>query len=343
MKNLWHKIFPAFYGFIIYGTLRVVNDTMGKGFKFWERPLYVNIIEIFGVILVGYLFTSIIKRQERKYFINDASEITLKRFSKELLNVIGVALLVVNCTIIPMAAVTDDGLSLSDFVQINIIPTLYIVLYFTIRRGNFYVQAFVQSKIKLQQIENDRLNSELNFLKEQFSPHFLFNGLNNIYFQMDQSVPEAKKSVEKLSELLRYSLYQDQQKLVDIAKEIEFIKLYSEVHKVRKDDRMQLRMDLKEIKGKIYPHLLIPLVENAFKYVEGSKPLIEMKLSKEDDHLKFSISNSKRQIEKVKDENNGIGLTNLKRRLELLYKNEHELYITNNKESFEATLMLPIQ
>ncbi|SNS72559.1 Histidine kinase [Ekhidna lutea] len=343
MKNLWPKIFPALYGFIIYGTLRVVNDTMGKGFKFWERPLYVNIIEIFGVILVGYLFTSIIKRQERKYFINDASEITLKRFSKELLNVIGVALLVVNCTIIPMAAVTDDGLSLSDFVQINIIPTLYIVLYFTIRRGNFYVQAFVQSKIKLQQIENDRLNSELNFLKEQFSPHFLFNGLNNIYFQMDQSVPEAKKSVEKLSELLRYSLYQDQQKLVDISKEIEFIKLYSEVHKVRKDDRMQLRMDLKEIKGKIYPHLIIPLVENAFKYVEGSKPLIEIKLKEESGYVVFTVFNSKRAVKTDDASRSGIGLNNLRRRLDLLYHQNYDLEILDREHTFEVVLKLPIQ
>ncbi|MEQ8906778.1 histidine kinase [Ekhidna sp.] len=343
MKNLWPKIFPALYGFIIYGTLRVVNDTMGKGFKFWERPLYINVIEFVTVIIVGYIFTYIISVQERKYFSDDASELTLKRASKELLGVIGVALLVVYCTIIPMAAVTDDGLSLSDLVQITIIPTLYIVLYFAIRRGNFYIQAFVQSKLKLQQIENDRLNSELNFLKEQFSPHFLFNGLNNIYFQMDQSVPEAKKSVEKLSELLRYSLYQDQQKLVDISKEIEFIQLYAEVHKVRKDDDLELRVDLKKISGKIYPHLLIPLVENAFKYVEGKKPFIEMKLKKESGYVVFTVLNSKRAMKTDDLTRSGIGLNNLRRRLDLLYHQNYDLVILDREHTFEVVLKLPIQ
>lgn len=342
MRLLWRKIFPALYGFMIYGTLRIVNDTMGKGFRFWERPFFINAIEFITVILVGYIFTYIIRLQERKYFIKDASEITLKRFSQELLRVILVALLIVNCTIIPMAAMTDDGLSLSDFVQINIIPTLYIVLYFAIRRGNFYVQEFVSSKLKLQKVENDRLNSELTFLKEQFSPHFLFNGLNNIYFQMDKSIPEAKKSVEKLSELLRYSLYQDQQKLVEISQEFDFINLYSEVHKVRKEDSLKVHINLEKMNGKIYPHLLIPLVENAFKYVEGQNPVIDMSCKSEGNSLIFEISNSKRNHE-TKTENTGIGIKNLKRRLELLYPNNHSLDIINEEKQFSAQLKLTIQ
>lgn len=340
MKTAWDKIFPALYGFMIYGTLRVVNDTMGKGFKFWERPLYINVIEFVCVILVGYLFTYIIGVQEKKYFISNASEITFKRFSKELLRVIGVALLVVNCTIIPMAAVTDDGLSLSDFVQINIIPTLYIVLYFAIRRGNFYVQAFVQSKMKLQQIENDRLHTELNFLREQFSPHFLFNGLNNIYFQMDQSVPEAKKSVEKLSELLRYSLYQDQNKLVEITKEVDFINLYVEVHKTRRE-KLTLGLNLKNIDGQVYPHLLITLVENAFKYVEGDSPWIKMSLTKHNGELQFEIQNTFRKTAS-NSIHSGIGLKNLKRRLELLYPQEHSFEISETDNIYIAKLNLPI-
>ncbi|MEP0985144.1 sensor histidine kinase [Ekhidna sp.] len=342
MKNLWTKIFPAFYGFIIYGTLRVVNDTMGKGFKFWERPLYINIIEFATVILVGYIFTYIIRVQERKYFSDDASELTLKRAGKELLNVIGIALLVVYCTIIPMAAVTDDGLSLSDLVQITIIPTLYIVLYFAIRRGNFYIQAFVQSKIKLQQIENDRLNTELNFLREQFSPHFLFNGLNNIYFQMDQSIPEAKKSVEKLSELLRYSLYQEQNQLVEIEKEMEFIQLYAEVHRNRRDKKLILDLNIDTIKGKIYPHLLITLVENAFKYIEGENPKIKIAANEVNDQLRFVVENTYRPVES-NPSNAGIGINNLNRRLELLYPNEHKLKLKSYDKVFIASLNLPVR
>ncbi len=341
MKNFWDKIFPALYGFLIYATLRVVNDTMGAGFKFWERPIEVNIIEFICVILVGYIFTYVIRQQELSFFNPDASENTLKLFGKELLKIIGVALLIANITVTPMAALTDDGLSLSDFVQINVIVTLYIILYFTIRRGNFYVQAFVQSKIKLQEIENDRLNTELNFLREQFSPHFLFNGLNNIYFQMDQSVPEAKKSVEKLSELLRYSLYQDQDKLVEIEKEIQFLILYAEVHKNRRES-LELKSNLSPVDGSIYPHLLITLVENAFKYVEGEKPWIELKVNKIDEKLNFQISNTYRKVDLEKPAS-GIGIKNLKRRLELLYPSKHELDISENEGVFTAKLILPIQ
>lgn len=339
MKDVWTKIFPALYGFLIYGTLRVVNDTMGKGFKFWERPLYINVIEFVCVILVGYLFTYIIRRQETKYFINDASELTLKRFGREMLKVTGVALLIVNCTIIPMAAVTDDGLSLSDFVQINIIPTLYIVLYFAIRRGNFYVKAFVQSKIKLQQIENDRLNTELNFLRAQFSPHFLFNGLNNIYFQMDQSVPEAKKSVEKLSELLRYSLYQDQNQLVEIAKEMKFIELYAEVHKTRRDKKLTLELKQDVTNGQIFPHLLITLMENAFKYSEGDEPFIKIQAIESNGRFEFAVENTFRPV--ASTSSTGIGIVNLKRRLELLYPNDHNLELKSNDHVFIASLNLP--
>lgn len=341
MKSFWDKIFPAVYGFLIYGNLRIVNDTMGKGFKFWERPLAVNVIEFLTVILVGYLFINIIRFQERKYFVKDATEITLKRFGKELLRVIGIVLLIVNCTITPMAAITDDGLSLSDFVQINIIPTLYIVLYFAIRRGNFYVQEFIGSKLKLQQVENDRLSSELSFLKEQFSPHFLFNGLNNIYFQMDESVPKAKKSLEKFSDLLRYSLYQDQEKLVDVSQEFDFVNLYSEVHKTRKGDFLKVKINFMKVDGKIFPHLLMPLVENAFKYVEGQAPIIEIHSKIECSKLIFEIQNSKRQVE-AKSKNTGIGLKNLKRRLELLYPSSHKLEI-RNEDLFIAKLTLPIQ
>ena len=98
------------------------------------------------------------------------------------------------------------------------------MLYFAIVRGNQYLKNYVGQKIQLEKIANDQLQTELKFLKAQYHPHFLFNALNTIYFQMDDNVAEAKKTVEKFSELLSYQLY-DQQQTVPISQEIDYLKI----------------------------------------------------------------------------------------------------------------------
>ncbi|WP_020533092.1 sensor histidine kinase [Flexithrix dorotheae] len=340
MKFFWKYIFPGIFGLLIYSTVRIVNDTMSSGFRFWERPFYITAIEVVTTILVAYIFDFLIRRLESKFDSDFKNDFSTKKIIKELSLLTFFTIIIINLTILPMVALTDDGLTLSDFVQINLLPTLFVQIYFLVRRGNFYLHEFIASRVKLQKLENERLKTELSFLKSQFSPHFLFNGLNNIYFQMDKSIPEAKTSIEKLSELLRYNLYQEQQKLVPISKESKFIHLYGQVHKSRRSKDLDVKENLSTSEKEIYPHLLIPLVENAFKYVGGTTPEISMILEEKEGKVSFEIENTIRQVNQ--NRSNGIGLKNLKRRLEILYPNQHKFSTFIDDKSFKAHLEIRI-
>lgn len=338
MKFFWKYIFPLIFGLIIYTSIRLVNDTHG-GFRFWDRPFHTNAIEISSVIIVSYLIQLILESFIQRFSKEQRNQITGKIILREFGLVYLACAALLNSTVIPMAALTDDGLQLSDFVIVNIVPILYVLLYFAIVRGNHYLKAFVDNKLQLEKITNDQLQTELKFLKAQYHPHFLFNALNTIYFQMDDDVTSAKKSIEKFSELLRYQLY-DQQQTVPVSQEIEYLRNYVELQKVRSSDRLKLHVDFDaSLNGQqVYPLLFLPLVENAFKYVGGN---FEIKISAtmKDNEITFLVQNSI-PAEVTPTRAGGIGLDNLKRRLELLYPGKHELLIQKGDDLFCTTLRL---
>ncbi len=241
----------------------------------------------------------------------------------------------------PMAALTDDGLQWYDFVDINTIPLLYAFIYYGVVRSNTFLQAYIQNRLLLEKITNDKLQTELKFLKGQYHPHFLFNALNTIYFQMDENVEEAKKTVEKFSELLRYQLY-DQQQTVSISSEVQYLQNFIDLQKIRSSDKLQLDICFdKSLNGEqVYPLLFLPLVENAFKYVGGDFR-INMELKKQAGEISFRVENSvpgEIRFEKK----GGIGLENLKRRLALLYPDRHVFSAKIKQDTFLAELKLTL-
>jgi len=338
MKFFWKYIFPLFFGLLIYTTIRLVNDTNG-GFKFWERPLVTNAIEIIAVVITSYIIQFMLSYFINRFNKNKNKLFTGKKILKEFTIVYTASAFLLNCTIVPMAALTDDGLQLNDFVIINVVPILYVLLYFAIARGNHYLKAFVDSKLQLEKITNDQLQTELKFLKAQYHPHFLFNALNTIYFQMDENVAAAKKSVEKFSELLRYQLY-DQLQTVPIDQEIDYLKNFIELQQVRSSDKLKLHVNFDTtLNGQqVYPLLFLPLIENAFKYVGGDYE-IHIDGSNNVDNIKFKVENSI-PLQPMPVKFGGIGLENLKRRLELLYPASHELLVRKEDSRFIAILTL---
>ncbi|MEL6538289.1 MAG: histidine kinase [Bacteroidota bacterium] len=340
MRRFWQYIFPGLYGLLIYLTIRVINDTLSGDWDYFGRPLWLNAVEVVGSTFFGYVLMRTMKRMEEVYFHRLGEEITLTRIALELLSVIGLTVASVHLTFIPLASMTDDGLSWADYAQINIIPSMYALMYFGVRRSNFYIRQYIASQRRLDQMEKDALQSELDFLKAQFSPHFLFNSLNNIYFQMAADVPAAQESVQQLSELLRYQLYQDQQQTVPLRKEGEFIRLYAQVHKKRRAEGLALRLELEESDTLVFPHLFLPLVENAFKYVEGESPFLEIGLAEADGAVHFRVRNSCRAGQAPRAE--GIGLKNLHRRLDLLYPEQYTLVAQEVAGVFSAELTLRI-
>src|SRR6266498_1306463 len=340
MKFFWKHIFPALFGLLVYIIIRIINDTV-SGFKFLKRDWTVNVIEISASILMGYIINYVLQRLFKRFDKELQKALSYKIVLNELLWVFVVIELCVNAVFTPMAALTDDGLSLGDVATINIIPLLFCFIYYGVVRSNKLLQAYVNSKLQLEKITNDHLQTELKFLKAQYHPHFLFNALNTIYFQMDESVENAKKTVEKFSELLRYQLY-DQQQTVPVIHEIQYLQNFIELQKVRTSDKLQLNMAIDtNLNGEeVYPLLFLPLIENAFKYV-GGEYKININLNKQNDDLIFIVENSI-PAEISFEKTGGIGLENLKRRLELLYPGKHLLTIRKRNNSFVAELKLNI-
>lgn len=195
------------------------------------------------------------------------------------------------------------------------------------------------------------VETELKFLKSQINPHFLFNSLNSLYALTLMSSEKAPDVVLKLSNILRYVLYEGaSQKKVPFVKEIEYLESYLELEKLRLGERV--RVDL-EIIGNfeekyIEPMLFINFVENGFKHGAAGNlkgAWVEVKLEySEDNKLLLDVKNSvgKSKITKDKTYVGGIGLANTKKRLNLLYPGKHDLNITETEKQFEVRLIIDL-
>lgn len=338
MKFFRTWLFPPLYGLTVYFTVRLLADS-ASGMKFWQRSWTLNAFEMGCSMIMGYVVIRIFDRMFDWFDKRWHLQISYSRIAKELGWLFVVNLVMQNLVLTPMAAFTDDGLQWVDLVDINTIPLLYALIYYGIRRSNKFLHAYVGSKVQLEKIMNDQLETELKFLRAQYHPHFLFNALNAIYFQMDKDVEGAKDTIEKFSKLLRYQIY-DQHQAVTIGREIEHLENYIALARIRTSARLQLDVFFdKRLNGeRIYPLLFQPLVENGFKYVGGNY-LLKISLEKKENGIYFRVENSIRATNSDKT-NGGIGLENLRRRLELLYPGKHLLKTTTGPDSFLAELTL---
>jgi two-component system, LytTR family, sensor kinase len=197
---------------------------------------------------------------------------------------------------------------------------------------------------KLQkELEKEKLNSELALLKNQISPHFFFNTLNNIYSLISINAEDSQKAVLKLSKLMRYLLYESEHGNSLLSREIDFMKNYIDLMKLRMSDKVNLSVTFPGSYEDIIipPLLFIPFIENAFKhgisYRENS--YIEVTMKVETDSIFFRCANSiQNSREKIESEHSGIGLENVKKRLILLFPSKHELKISNTDKEFEVLL-----
>lgn len=197
-----------------------------------------------------------------------------------------------------------------------------------------------QYKVK---IENEKLESELKFLKSQINPHFLFNTLNNLYALTLKNSNQASDVVLKLSGLLDYMLYHAKEERVPLAKELSIIESYIELEKIRYGERLKLSYELEGDASacSIAPLILIPFVENAFKHGASNdrqSPEISIKIIANENGIQFNISNS--YPLHVSKSNKGIGLNNIRRQLNLVYPKHHQLDISNEDQQFKVQLML---
>jgi len=193
------------------------------------------------------------------------------------------------------------------------------------------------------------MESELNFLKSQINPHFLFNVLNSIYALSLKKSDQTPEIILKLSEIMRYMLYESNEKTVLLEREIENIQNYLDLERLR---RPNLKIDALILEGEIdqqeiAPLLLNPFVENAFKHGSKGEEMenyVKISLKVKDGILHFDINNSKSSKNKISTnyKNGGIGIENVKSRLNLLYKNKHNLKIKDLEFEYSVSLIVDL-
>ncbi|HEY4325204.1 MAG TPA: histidine kinase [Mucilaginibacter sp.] len=339
MKTFRKFFFPVVYGLMVYFTVRLLHD-IDTGTHFWKRSWTLNGIEMGCSILAGYAAIYLFRRLFQYFDKHWPLQFSYKAIVRELTIIVVANLILVNLILTPMAALTDDGLQWADFIDICVIPTLYTIVYYGIARSSMFMSAYVDNKIKLEKVTSDQLATELKFLKSQYHPHFLFNALNTVYFQMDEDLSGAKNSIEKLSELLRYQLY-DQQHQVKVSNEIEYLQSFINLQKVRSSDRLKIELHFdKGLNGQmVYPLLFLPLVENAFKFIGGNYKM-DIYAGLTDKKINFRVENSTPDFESPAIHKGGIGLENLRRRLDLLYPGKHLFYTKKDHDTFTAELEL---
>jgi two-component system, LytTR family, sensor kinase len=225
----------------------------------------------------------------------------------------------------------------------NVIPHFFLVI-----AGAAVKLMIDYSRLQQRMAETakEKAEAELNFLKSQINPHFLFNSLNSVYFLIDKNNAEARQSLHKFSDMLRYQLYEVNGAKIPVEREISYLKDYVDLQKLRKDEHYSVTLNYTpQVSGfSIEPLLLIPFVENAFKHVSSyadKSNFVKLELSRSSGQFIFLAENSKDQA-KTTDPYSGIGLNNVKRRLELLYPGKHELTIVDENGIYKVDLRLKI-
>lgn len=210
------------------------------------------------------------------------------------------------------------------------------------------------AKLVVEKIQTDRANrvrdkqrleSELQYLKAQVNPHFLFNAINSVYFLIKKNPDQAAETLIKLSDLLRFQLYDCSGEKIAIEKELEYLHNFIALEKIRKGEKLSVQLEQRgNLTGfELAPFLLIPFIENAFKHVSttaGNENRIMILLQREGNTLSASIKNTMEK--KIQQEVGGIGLKNVKRRLELLYPGLHELEIREQDATHWVQLSITI-
>lgn len=194
-------------------------------------------------------------------------------------------------------------------------------------------------------LRNENLLSEMKFLKSQINPHFLFNALNNIYTLVHLKQDSAAVMLMKLSDMLRYMLYECNDEWVPLKKEISYINNYIELQQLKTEQTQNIVTNFYEtVEGTLIPPLLlIPFVENSFKHsriIDIEKGWITMQLSSSEELIQFKITNNIPSVPMAKDATEGIGLENVKRRLDLLYPDKYELKIDKTATEYSVELNL---
>lgn len=327
---LYHIIFwLVFYFFLIVlaqNTLALSQNMLINFLKvfFYGAIVYINLLYLFPKFLAS---------------------------SKFLLYMLLLSATVIVLTLIEIAAIkvmTSNTEPLQSYV-INLGHSIFITSFFMACSSSIYKiisDWFLHQREKLD-LQRQSLKSELKYLKAQINPHFLFNTLNSLYALTLKKSDLAPEIVLRLSEMMRYMLYECNEKSVPLEKEINYLQNYLELEKIRHANKFQIEFVLDgEIRNqRIAPLLFIPFIENSFKHglnnqANNGHVKINIRVNPEMIHLDIENSKSPTMPAQHHRKSGGIGLVNVHKRLDLIYPNEHDLKITDTPNSYKIDLQI---
>jgi hypothetical protein len=212
----------------------------------------------------------------------------------------------------------------------------------------YFMQAWYEQQRISETLKKDKAVAQLELLKSQVHPHFIFNTLNNLYSLSLHQDPRTPDLIHRLSSLLSYMLYESKDAMIPMAKEVEYVLNYVELQKIRYSDRLDVSINIFGTLEKFYvtPLILLPLIENCFKHGvsnEAEHCWIRMDLSRSEDWVIVKFENSRSVNGHALVDTGGIGLANVRRRLEILYPEQHELKTLSEDQSFLAVLKIKNQ
>lgn len=337
MNKRWNKwLTPALFAVILFLCVRVANDIPRHEY-YWEGNEWDFMIKDMLVVLV-MSYPIVFSLKWWLHFCRKKRLVWWIEYGYVILSAPFLCLLAMWM----IRFLAGAALDLYDTPIPAVVSILLGASYYIFLRNQLIQKENEAQRLQLEKIKNDQLQTELKFLKAQYHPHFLFNVLNTVYFQIDEKNETPRRTLEQLSELLRYQLYNEGEK-VQVHVEIEYLKQYIGLCKLRATRRLQLQVRFDEVaeEYEVYPLLFVPLIENAFKYVGGRYYMaIDMRLK--DNELHFDIENSVPELLIRREKRQGIGLENLRRRLELLYSDRYVLDINIEDALFTVKLMIKL-
>jgi sensor histidine kinase YesM len=236
-------------------------------------------------------------------------------------------------------------ISYFDFIDLLKIFTAFIGITSLIKMSKGYF-LLLETRSQLMKMQKEKSEAELNALRVQINPHFLFNGLNSIYSLALKHSDKAPETILKLSEILRYIIYETRKEKVDLKQELDYMQYYIDIQKLRSGALAKIEVGISgnPANRKIAPLLFLPLIENSFKHgikAETGPTFVILEWTIGEDFIRFVAENNKGQAGDVElTQQHGIGLENLKLRLNMTYPGKHHFKITETEDRFKVELLI---
>lgn len=328
---LFHVIVWLVYG--AYNILNIQGYINKKGWLFALTPFVIS-ISLVAILIYVNAFLLVPKLLDKKkialYIITVLLLVSLNTYVRSLSTLYW-----------DNRAWPEDVMTLSSYFKWNLFDSFWSILISTLL---LFSLRWSQQRQQVKNIEVAQLQTELKYLRSQLNPHFLFNGLNTIYGNIDISNQEARNVLVQFSDLLRYNLYEADVDSVPLGKEATYLENYVALQKARSNANLdiELNIDIEDKGIKIAPLIFISFVENAFKFItrdDNTNNFVRISLQQKNNTIIFTSINS---YEANGGATTGIGLANVKRRLELLYKNQYQLQIEKDDSTYSTILTIHV-